>query len=191
MRNIFFGCIIGIVLLGFAFELYAQENEKPTGDYIISEGDVLSINVRGEQEYTVKGTQVRIDGRITLPSIGEIHVSGKTSAQLEAEITERLKIHLKEPIVQVFIDKTNHKVTVAGKVGRPGNYALMSPNTTVLEILMTAGGPSETAKSKNIKIVRYVNGKEVQFLFNYKEVLQGKNLKQNILVENRDWIMVP
>jgi polysaccharide export outer membrane protein len=61
----------------------------------------------------------------------------------------------------------------------------------VLEVLVSAGGPTPQAKAKKIKVVRIVNGREVQFPFNYIEVLQGKNLQQNILLENRDLILVP
>jgi len=186
MKKVFFGCII---LLGFACGLSAQE--EIDSDYIIREEDVLSVTVRDEPEYTVRERSVRMDGKITLPMLGEIHASGKTTKQLESEITERLKYLVRDPIVQVFVDKVfSHRVTVAGKVGKPGQYALGSP-TTVLEVLMSAGGPLDSAKVKNIKIVRNVNGKEVHFPFNYRNVLQGKNLNQNILLENRDLILVP
>ena len=186
MRNVFFSCII---LLVFTCGLPAQD--EVDSDYVIREEDVISINVRNEDEYSVKERSVRMDGRITLPQLGEIYVGGKTTKQLEAEITERLKFLVRDPIVQVFVDRVfSHKVTIAGKVGRPGQYSLGAP-TNVLEVLMSAGGPLPTASVKNIKIVRVVNGKEVQYPFNYKDALQGKNLQQNILLENRDLILVP
>ena len=187
MRNIFF---ISIILLGFACELSAQQ-EALDGDYVIREEDVISIIVRGESEYNVEARPVRMDGKITMPLLGDILVSGKTKGNLEAEITEMLRIYLIDPLVQIFLERTpSHKLTVAGNVGRPGDYALTSP-TTVLQALMNAGGPTEKAKVKKILIVREVNGREMQFRFNYKEVLQGKNLRQNILLENRDYILVP
>ena len=188
MRKIFFICII---LLGFTCELPAQQ-EAADGDYVIREEDVLSIIVRDEKEYDVNARPVRMDGKITMPLLGDIFVSGKTTKELEAEITERLKIHLKEPIiVQVFLESTpSHKVTVGGNVVQPGDYALTSP-TTVLQVLNSAKGLTEKAKVKNIKIIRYINGRQVQFNFNYKEFLQAKNLQQNILLQNGDYILVP
>jgi len=186
MKKAFFSCVI---LLIFITGLPAQEDAG--GDYVIREEDVLSITVRDEPEYTVKERAVRMDGRVTLPMLGEIHASGKTTKQLESEITERLKYLVREPIVQVFVDRVfSHRVTLAGKVGRPGQYALSSP-TTVLDVLVRAGGPTADAQVKKIKVVRIENGVERQFMFNYKDVLQGKNMKQNILLENRDYIMVP
>ena len=191
MRNVFFSFII---LFVFASGLPAQD--EVDSDYVIREDDVISINVRNESEYTVKERSVRMDGRITLPQLGEIHVAGKTTKQLEAEITERLKYLVREPIVQVFVDKVvSYWVTLNGKVAKPGRWLIGSPNSgspsTVLEVLASAGGPLPTASVKKIKIVRIVNGKEVQFLFNYKDALQGKNLHQNIVLENRDLILVP
>jgi len=186
MKSIFFSCI---VLLGFVCELSAQE--VMDGDYIIREEDVLSVSVRDEPEYTVKDRPVRMDGKIPVPMIGEIYVNGKTVKQLEAEITEKLKVFVREPIVQVFVEKTpSYRVTISGNVGRPGDYALTSP-TTVLQVLNSAGGPTASAKVKKIIIVRTVNGRDMHFPFNYKEVLQGKNLRQNIQLQNRDLILVP
>lgn len=189
MKSVFFSCVI---LLGFICGLPAQEENS----IVISEDDIISIKVRDEPEFSVEGRSVRLDGRVSLPMLGEIHVSGKTTKQLEEEITKRLEIFVKEPIVQVYVDRVfSHWVTVVGKVGKTGRYAIGSPSSgspsTVLDILATAGGPAETAKVKNIKIVRKVNGREVQYPFNYKDVLQGKNLHQNIPLENRDVILVP
>ena len=192
MRNLFFGCII---LLGFICgSLPAQEEAE--SDYVIREDDVLTIDVRDESEYRVQGRPVRMDGRLTIPMLGEIHVAGKTTKQLESEITERLKYLVRDPIVQVFVDRVvSYWVTLNGKVSRPGRYSIGGPNSgspsTVLEVLATAGGPLPTASVKNIKIVRIVNGREVQFPFNYKDALKGKKLEQNIILENRDLILVP
>ena len=185
MKKAFFSCVIFWI---FVSGLPAQDDAD--SDYVIREEDVLSITVREEPEYTVKERPVRMDGRVTLPLLGEIHASGKTTKQLETEITDRLKYLVRDPIVQVFVDRVfSQRVTVAGKVNRTGHYALSSP-TTVLDVLVRAGGPTADAKVKAIKIVRTVNGREIQYTFNYKEVLQGKNMKQNILLENRDYIMV-
>lgn len=189
MKNIFFSCIL---LLGFVCGMSAQEDDG----YLISEDDIISISVRNEPDFSVKERSVRMDGRISLAMLGEIHVSGKTTKQLEEEITKRLEFFVKDPVVTVFVDRVfSHWVTVAGKANRTGRFAIGSPSSnspsTVLDILAIAGGPTETAKVKDIKIIRTVNGKQVQFPFNYKDALQGKNLYQNILLENRDLILVP
>jgi len=196
VRNIFFSCVI---LLGFICALPPRELSAQTEDenYVIKEDDILSITVRDEPEYsTVQGRQVRMDGMISFPMLGDIHVSGKTVKQLEEDLTERLKFFVNEPIVQVYVDKVlSYYVSVNGNVAKMGRYAIGAPTsgspTTVLDVLAAAGGPTPTAKSKNIKIVRYLNGREIQYSFNYKDVINGKNMQQNITLQNRDIILVP
>jgi polysaccharide biosynthesis/export protein len=61
----------------------------------------------------------------------------------------------------------------------------------VLELLARSGGFQEEAKTNKIKIVRMENGKMLNFSFNYKEVSEGKKLQQNIILKNRDTIIVP
>ena len=190
MRSLLLSCVI---LLGFVHGAFAQleQEEEADTNYLIGEEDILSVTVRNEPEFSIKERSVRMDGRIALPMLGEIHASGKTSRQLEIEITKKLELLVIDPVVTVVVDRVfSHRVTVGGQVSRPGLYAIGSP-TTVLEIIVRAGGLTATAKNKAIKIVRYENGKEVQFSFNYKDVIRGKNLRQNILLENRDIILVP
>lgn len=58
--------------------------------------------------------------------------------------------------------------------------------TTILEALNAAGGLREFANQKNIVILR--GGKPIRF--NYKDVIRGRSLEQNIFLENGDHIVV-
>jgi polysaccharide export outer membrane protein len=49
----------------------------------------------------------------------------------------------------------------------------------------------EYADSKNVRVMRTENGKPVSYKFNYKDVIKGKNLKQNIELKPGDTIIVP
>ena len=190
MRTIFFSFVILMIFVGV---LFAQESVQGEVDsnYVIGEEDVLSVTVRGEQDFNMIGQSVRLDGKITVPMLGDIYAKGKTAKQLEEDIAEKLRFLVVDPVVIVVVDKIfSNKVTVAGNIAKPGQYALSTP-TTVLEVLVRAGQPTERAKVKKIKIVRVINGKEIHFLFNYKDVILGKNMRQNILLENRDYILVP
>jgi polysaccharide export outer membrane protein len=71
-------------------------------------------------------------------------------------------------------------------VNRPGTYPLVIP-VTVLEALTNAGGFREFANTKRIHVLR--NGKIIKF--NYNDVVKGKNMQQNIQVDNGDYIVVP
>ena len=80
---------------------------------------------------------------------------------------------------------------VGALIGVGGAY-LLTDRMTVLQLISTAGGLTEFAKSKNILIVRTEPGGQTRtFRFNYKEVLQGKNLKQDVELKPGDRVLVP
>ena len=63
--------------------------------------------------------------------------------------------------------------------------------TTVLQLLSMAGGVNDFAKAKNIMVMRNENGQQKAYKFNYKDVVKGQNLKQNILLQPGDTVVVP
>jgi len=165
-------------------------NKVVSPHYRIGPNDILHIYVWKEPDLT-RDVTVMADGRITFPLIGEIMASGKTVAQLKQIITEKLKKYVTAPEVTVIVNESRSRtIYTIGKLARPGPYPLV-PGMTVLQALSTAGGFAEWADTKNIIIVRREGGKEVQIHFNYKEFIEGKNLKQNILLKPNDTIVVP
>jgi polysaccharide export outer membrane protein len=81
-------------------------------------------------------------------------------------------------------------VFITGEVDKPGPYPLIGP-MSVLQLISMAGGLREYADSKKILIVRTENSKQITFPFNYKDVVTGKNLKQNIELKLGDTVVVP
>jgi polysaccharide export outer membrane protein len=77
-----------------------------------------------------------------------------------------------------------------GKLNTPGPYPLAA-GMTVVQALSTAGGFAEWADEKNILVIRREGEKEIQYKFDYKEYISGKNLEQNILLKPNDTIVVP
>lgn len=149
--------------------------------------DVIYIRVWREPD--LSGVHVvRPDGNITLPLIGEVKASGETPTRLAAKVAELLgKEYIRDPQVTVSVQAVRSKrYYVSGEVMRPGAYPLVVP-TTVFEALTLAGGFREFANTKRIVIIR---GSE-RIKFNYKDVVKGKNLGQNIQIENGDTINVP
>ncbi len=154
--------------------------------YEIGPEDHLLIRVWREPDVS-GGVIVRPDGRITLPLIGEVQAGGKTPEQLKEVITERMSEVLNRPEVMVsVIAVRSKKYYITGQVNRTGAFPLVVP-TTVLEALSGAGGFQQWADRKNIVILR---GNK-RFKFNYKQVIKGKNMEQNIYLENGDHIIVP
>lgn len=162
----------------------------PPPGYVIGPEDVLSIVFWREKDMSSEVT-VRPDGKISLPLLNDVDTAGLTPEELRVRLTEEAGKLIEEPTVTVVVKTINsRRVYVTGQVGKPGPYALAAP-TTVLQMIATAGGVLEYAKSKEIRIMRSENGKQVSYKFNYKDVMQGKNLKQNIELRSGDTIIVP
>jgi len=159
-------------------------------EYIIGADDVLSIIFWRDKELTADVT-VRPDGKISLPLLNDVQASGLTPAQLKDRIAEESKKYVEDPNVTVVVKAINsRKVYITGEVRKPGPYSL-SGATTVLQLLSISGGMADFAKPEKIMIVRVENGKPMSFKFNYKEVLAGKKLTQNIELKPGDTIIVP
>ncbi|MFN7936137.1 MAG: polysaccharide biosynthesis/export family protein [Bryobacteraceae bacterium] len=153
--------------------------------YKIGAEDVINIRVWREAELSGP-IMVRPDGKITMPLIGELTAEGMTPDELAKAITEALKDKLTRPEVFIQVQQVNSKkYYITGEVNRTGSFQLVTP-ITVFEALSIAGGLREYANQKNIVIVR---GND-RLKFNYKEVVDGKNLKQNIVLQSGDHIIV-
>jgi len=97
---------------------------------------------------------VRPDGRISLPLANELDASGKTAAQLQQEITERLKRYITEPVVNVMVKQINSlKISVLGEVRKPDVYRIKN-RITVLDAIAMAGGFTDLARPTRVVILR-------------------------------------
>lgn len=159
-------------------------------NYTIGPEDELSINVWKETELT-RIVPVRPDGKISLPLINDVQAAGLTPMQLRKDLQQRLKKFIDDPQVTVVVTKMNsRRVFVVGEVARAGAYPLI-PNMTVLQALSSAGGFTQFANVKKIRILRTEDGKQTILYFNYKDVVQGKHPETNILLKASDTIVVP
>jgi len=156
------------------------------GSYLLAPGDTLRIAVWKEPELRAD-VFVRLDGRITVPLVGDVRAAGRTIEQLTAEVRQKLAAFLEAPTVTITLAQAvSARFYVIGEVTRPGVFQLTG-RTTVLQALALAGGFREFAKRERIIILRK-GGKN--FHFNYKDVVKGKHAEQNILLEPGDQIIV-
>jgi len=165
--------------------------KQATGDYIIGPADVLAITVWKDVDLT-KTVPVRPDGKISLPLIGELQVSGLTAAAAQQLLTQKLKEFISDPQVAVIVQEVKSRTySVLGKVTKPGAYALDKP-TRVLEAIAVAGGFLDFAKQSKIYIMRPAGGGTTETLpFDYKKVIKGHNPEQNVELKSGDTIVVP
>jgi polysaccharide export outer membrane protein len=159
--------------------------------YIIGDDDVLSINVWKEAEVS-RTVPVRSDGKISLPLAGEVQASGQTPLQLEKLLAAKLQSFISEPEVTVIVTEIkSQKFNILGMINKSGTFPLTS-SLTVLDAIALAGGFRDFAKQKSIYVLRKnSDGGESRLPFNYKEVIKGKNMAQNIKLQPGDTIVVP
>jgi polysaccharide export outer membrane protein len=168
----------------------APSGSKANDDsFVVGNDDVLSINVWKEPDFSQK-IQVRSDGKISLPLLGEVQATGLTPLQLEQDLTAKLRNYITKPEVTVMVEQINSKkFNILGQVAKPGMYSLaLAP--TIVDALAIAGGPRDFAKQKSIYILRENRGfAQTRIVFNYKDFLKGKNL--NVKLEPHDIVVVP
>jgi polysaccharide export outer membrane protein len=157
--------------------------------YRLGQGDKLRIEVYKDAQLS-QSVQVRPDGKITLPLLGDIQADGQTPIQLHDVITEQLKTYMTNPVVTVIVVETKPAVAyVMGEVNHPGAFALQDDQLTVLQALALAGGLKDFANSKNIKILRKSNSKNGQVTdFNYKDAIRGS---APVYLHAGDTVVVP
>jgi polysaccharide export outer membrane protein len=134
---------------------------------------------------------VRPDGIITLPLIGDLRVIGLAPDALRLQIQREAATYVNDANVTVIVKLVNsRKVFITGQVTRPGEYPLTA-SRNVMQLIALAGGLTEYADAKNIKIMRGAQGQTTVFNFNYREVERAKNLAQNIVLKPGDTLIVP
>jgi len=160
-------------------------------DFVIGAGDVLMVNVWRETEIS-RTVPVRPDGKLSLPLVGDVIANGRTPKQLEEEITQRLHGYIANPQVTVVLQEVkSKKVNILGQVAKPGTYD-MRPQMTVLDAIALSGGLKDFARVRKIYVLRVdENGTPRRYRFNYKDVIKGRKLAQNIQMQSRDTIVVP
>jgi polysaccharide export outer membrane protein len=147
------------------------------------------INVWKEPDFS-RSIQVRSDGKMSLPLLGEVQAAGRTPLQLEQDISTKLQYYIAKPKVTVMVEKINSKnFNILGQVVKPGSYSLaLAP--TIVDAIAIAAGPRDFAKQKSIYILRQNSGGgQSRIAFNYKAFLKGKT--QNIKLEPHDTVVVP
>jgi polysaccharide export outer membrane protein len=157
----------------------------PRHPYVIGTLDVIEVRIWNDPK--LSGIyNIRPDGILSLPLVGEFRADGYTVPQLTKVVKDKLGTLINDPEVNIQVVKINSKrVFVFGGVQRPGEMALYQ-DMTVLDALSNVGF-KDFANPKKIRIMR---GTET-FLFNYKDVSRGRHMEQNIYLQNGDRIFVP
>jgi polysaccharide export outer membrane protein len=158
--------------------------------YTVQAGDLLSVSVWREPTLQSPVT-VRPDGGFSFPLVGEVDARGKTVADLQKLMTERLKRYISDPVVSVSVQEVKgSKIYVIGQVNRPGDFVL-SHTTNVMQAMAMAGGPTAFASLGDVKVLRRQGEAQISLPFHYSDVVRGKDLSQNVDLQPGDVVVVP
>jgi polysaccharide export outer membrane protein len=168
----------------------AVSNVRPwaNDEYRLGPGDKLRVEVYREAQLS-QSLQVRPDGKITLPLVGDIAAAGKTPIQLRDDLATSLKEYVTNPVVTVIVQEaTAAQVYVIGEVASPGTLVMQGP-MTVLQALAQVGGLREFADRDDIRILRKTATGVRTIPFNYKKAVKGEI--ETVFLQPGDTVVVP
>ena len=182
--------VLGIALAAFASVSQARRAEPvplPPPDSVTAQGvyvgesdyrigaqDLLEINVFGVDDLT-RTVRVNSNGQISLPLVGAVMAGGRTTPELEQDITARLATgYLQKPQVTVFVKEyTSQRVTLEGAFKKPGIYPLTG-KTTLLQAIAMAEGLDKLADPRGVVVFRNIDGKRMGAAFDLVAVRRGE-----------------
>jgi protein involved in polysaccharide export with SLBB domain len=162
--------------------------DLPAGpDYIVGPGDGLTIDLWGGVSRRISRTVDR-EGRVSLPEVGPILVSGKSLAEVQQNLQQILRTQFRDVSADVSLGRLRTvRVYEVGDVANPGAYDVSSLSTP-LNALFAAGGPTSRG---SLRMVKHYRGNElVETVDVYDLLLHG--VKGSIeRLENGDTVLVP
>ena len=157
----------------FAADPPTRTDTSPiVGEYRLGAGDKLRIEVYKDAQLS-QSLQIRPDGKITLPLVGDLDATDRTPLELRDEIAKQLREYITNPVVTVIVvEALSAQVFVTGEVAKSGPVALNGP-LNIIQAIAMAGGFNEWANRKDVRVLRQgPNG--VQTLhFNYQDAING------------------
>ena len=167
---------------------------------VLGPGDTIKISSLSSEELS-KEWRIGETGRLHLPLIGAVDVNGMTVTALQAQLNERYREFIKDPMIDVFLtDIQSRPVSVDGSVRTPATYQLKGP-TTLSRLLQQAGGVTEGAFSvtliretqwgiADLPKPKLLEGGKVQVEMAVEDVVRGFGPAADIIVRPYDLVRV-
>lgn len=171
---------------------FALQNSETQRDYRIAPGDLIDVNVYGDQELTSK-MRVSRKGLVSVSLIGPTAVAGLSLLEAEDLLKEKLKKFYVDPRVSLFIEEYGNKeVFVLGEVNKPGSFRIPAESRmTVLEAISNAGGFTPIAGLDRTRILRNVGGKSGVVPVDIMAITKKGEKDKDIVLQPNDVVYVP
>lgn len=179
-----------VLVLLLSFCSLANAQESGADGYRLQPGDVLQVVVWKETDLQSE-VLIRPDGGISFALAGDMRAAGRTTAELRTELETRVRKLIPDAVVTVSVKAPNgNQIFVIGKVNKPGDFPLLRP-TDVMQALSLAGGATPFASTNKIRVLHRDGSHQTSIRFRYGDVVRGRNLDQNILLQSGDTVIVP
>ena len=170
------------------------DNANVSANYVLGYGDEIIISVWGQAEQHERAMLER-DGTVFIKNVGLLYLGGKTASEAKTYINKRFgkvyaSLNSNPPLtyLEFSIGKVkNINITVAGHVQFPGNY-VVNPSMSIPNILVLAGGVTETGTLRNIMVQR--EGSVIDSMDLYP-LITGNGLSKSLRILDSDVIVVP
>ncbi|MCJ7812628.1 polysaccharide biosynthesis/export family protein, partial [bacterium] len=168
-------------------QMDALEGAIDSNRYIVGPGDIFSFNVWGAMEMQIF-LVVSPEGKLLLPSAGEIDVSGKTLMEVQNRVIEKAADFYKYSRITLTLEGLRFfRVHVVGEVKFPGTYIAQAVDR-ISELIVEAGGVTERSWKREIQL-RHPTG--ASDYFDLASFEQKGNLEKDFFVNGGDVIYVP
>jgi len=168
----------------------ADELDANSDRYRLRPGDLLMISVWKETDLQSE-VLIRPDGGISFALAGEIEAAGHTVGELTHLLEVRVRKYIPDAVITVTVKAAaGNRIYVIGKVTRAGDFPLTGP-IDVMQALTLAGGATPFADLNGIRILRRDGDHQSSLRFHYNDIVHGRKLDQNILLQNGDTVVVP
>jgi polysaccharide export outer membrane protein len=137
----------------------------------LSPGDTVKLTFPGAPELS-QTQKIRVDGKLSLPQIGEVNAAGKSLPQFQSELVQLYRSQLRNTDILVALESGVMQVYVSGSVRKPGKLTFDRP-TTILQAIAEAGGVNEFASLKNVRVVRLERGQQRVQTLDLRSALKG------------------
>ncbi len=178
-------------------------------DYKIQPEDILSIKIesltpqefdffdkgqaQGNQMFAQQanplliGEIVDAEGNVPFPVIGKVRIAGYTIYQAQDTLQQLANQYLQSPMVKVRL--LNFRMTILGEVNNEGTITFTNNRVNMMEAIGLAGGLSDLADKRNIKLIRQKEGgSTVQYI----DLLDENFIASpNFYVNQNDILIVP
>lgn len=162
--------------------------------YRIGAEDRLDIRVRGEEDLS-RNLEVRPDGRITLPLIGDIPAVGKTPDELEAAIAEALAGYIQDPLVEVVVESAtgtfSDRIRIIGEAMEPQSLPYRDDMTALSAMTEVGGLPPTAAPGRAYILRRRADGGTARIPLRLDRLLGEGRRSANEALEPGDVIVIP